>query len=210
MILVGQFDSFPTRRIAITLHHYGIEFARNTGSIFDNAAEIATINPLIRIPALILDDGEVLIDSAAILDTLDEIVGARALIPAVGPQRRRILQITALAQGIGEKAGAVVYERYFHPAEHISRIWEKRSLNVTVAGLVDLERRIEGPWTCGNALSHADIMAFCTLGYLRLRLPEVLSGLSLPKLEALEARCSLLPAVVACPIAATEVMPARG
>ena len=209
MILVGQFDSFPTRRVGIALAHYGINFERDTRSIFGSADQIARINPLIRIPALILDDGEVLIDSTAILDTLDEMAGERALAPRSGPLRRRILQNTALAQGIGEKAGAVVYERYFHPPESISRVWEKRCLDVTLAGLAELERRVEGPWFCGGDLSHADIMAFCTLGYLRLRLPEVLAHVSIPRLESLEARCAVLPAVVACPIAASEVMPDR-
>ncbi len=209
MILVGQFDSFPTRRVGIALSHYGIAYTRDTRSIFSNAGEIARINPLIRIPALILDGGEVLIDSTAILDTLDEMAGPKALIPRWGPQRRQILQATALAQGIGEKAAAVVYERYFHPPEHVAREWEGRCIEVTAAGLAELERRAGERWMCGDSFSHADVMAFCTLGYLRLRLPEVLKGLSIPNLEALEARCAVLPAVLACPIAASDVMPDR-
>ena len=91
MILVGQFDSPVTRRVGVVLHHYGIPFTRDARSIFGDAAEIA-ITPMIRIPALILDDGEVLIDSNAILDSLDEMVGpTRALIPPCGPARRKIL-----------------------------------------------------------------------------------------------------------------------
>ena len=210
MILVGQFDSFPTRRVGITLTHYGIPYTRDTRSIFSDAGEIARINPLIRIPALILDDGEVLIDSSAILDTLDEMAGDRALIPHSGPLRRQILQATALAQGIGEKAAAVVYERYFHPPEHVAQAWEARCIEVTAAGLAELERRAGERWMCGDGFSHADIMAFCTLGYLRLRLPEVLDGAPIPNLEALEARCAALPGVLACPIAASDVMPDRG
>ena len=65
MILVGQYDSPVTRRVAIALHHYGIPFARDTRSIFSDAAAVGRISPLTRIPALVLDDGEVLIDSAA-------------------------------------------------------------------------------------------------------------------------------------------------
>ncbi len=53
MILVGQYDSPVTRRVAVTLHHYGIPFSRDTSSIFGDAAHVQTINPLIRIPALI-------------------------------------------------------------------------------------------------------------------------------------------------------------
>lgn len=115
MILVGQYDSPVTRRVAIALHHYGIPFTRDTRSIFGDAAAIGGISPLTRIPALVLDDGEVLIDSASILDHLDEQAGDAALIPRSGTQRRRVLQMTALAQGTLEKVAAVVYERHFHP-----------------------------------------------------------------------------------------------
>ena len=136
--------------------------------------------------------------------------GERALVPRSGPLRRRVLQATALALGVGEKAVGAVYERHFHPPEHVARDWEARCLAVSAAGLAELERRVEGPWLCGDSLSHADIMAFCTLAYLRLRAPEILAMGPIPKLEALEARCSELPAVAACPVATTETMPGRG
>lgn len=73
MILVGKHDSPVTRRVAVALHHYGMPFTRDTRSIFGEAEAVAKISPLSRVPALILDDGEVLIDSAAILDYLDEV-----------------------------------------------------------------------------------------------------------------------------------------
>lgn len=207
MILVGQFDSFPTRRVGITLTQYGLPFTRDTRSIFVNAEEIARINPLIRIPALVMDDGAVLIDSVAIIDTLDEMAGDNALVPRAGPLRRRILQDTALAQGIGEKAGSVVYERFLHPPEHRAAQWEARGIAVACAALAELDRRVEGPWICGEGPTHADIMAFCTLGYLRLRMPEVLDRTAIPRLAEVERRCADLPAVQACPVAADEVMP---
>lgn len=120
-ILVGQYDSPVTRRVAIALHHYGIPFTRDTRSIFGDAAAIGGISPLTRIPALVLDDVEVLIDSASILDHLDEQAGDAALIPRSGTQRRRVLQMTALAQGTLEKVAAVVYERHFHPPRTLQR-----------------------------------------------------------------------------------------
>jgi glutathione S-transferase len=66
MILVGQYDSPFTRRVAVTLHHYHMPFERNTISVFKDAAKMQKINPLVRIPSLILQSGEVLIDSVAI------------------------------------------------------------------------------------------------------------------------------------------------
>ncbi|MFM2366023.1 MAG: hypothetical protein RIR95_631 [Pseudomonadota bacterium] len=208
MILVGQFDSPVTRRIGVTLHHYAIPFTRDTRSIFGDAAEIAKISPLTRIPALILDDGEVLIDSVAILDHLDESVDpATALVARSGPDRRRVLQVAALAQGTLEKVVAVVYERHYHPAAHISREWEARCQSQLVAGLTELERRCLTPWYCGSKFSHADIMIGCLVAYLRLRLPEAFLDTDYPKLATLSARCEALPCFKAAAISANETMP---
>ena len=208
MILVGQYDSLLTRRVAITLHLYEFHFRRDTRSVFSDAAEIAKLSPLIRIPALILPGGEVLTDSTAILDYLDELVGpARALVPPSGPQRRRVLQATALAQATGEKVGVVVYERHFHGPEAVSRDWEARCLGQVAAGLAEMERRCDAPWFCGAAISHADVMAVCTLGYLNLRLPEALPAGQFPRLEALATHCEALLPFQAAQIGAEEKMP---
>lgn len=209
MILVGQFDSPVTRRIGITLRHYGLPFSRDTRSVFSDATGVAKISPMTRIPALVLDNGEVLVDSSAILDHLDEIVGPeRALVPREGAERRRILQACALAMGVFEKTLAVFYERLFHPAEAVSRVWESRCLSQLAAGLVELERRAEGPWSCGARLSHADVMLTCAVGFLRLRLPEALPA-SLPRLSAIVAACEDLPAFRAAAISPEEAAPPR-
>ena len=82
MILVGQFDSPFVRRVAVTLNHYHMPYTRNPISVFRDVSEVQKINPLVRVPSLILETGEVLIDSSAIIDHLDEMAGpARALLP---------------------------------------------------------------------------------------------------------------------------------
>ena len=87
MILVGQYDSPFTRRVAIALHLLRMPFTRNTLSVFANADQARKLNPLGRVPALVLDDGEVLIESGAILDYVDEIAGpGRALLPPAGAE----------------------------------------------------------------------------------------------------------------------------
>jgi glutathione S-transferase len=210
MILVGQYDSFPTRRVAVALHHYGIAFERDTRSVFSDAAAIGRINPLTRIPALILDDGEVLIDSAAILDHLDESIGpAQALVPPSGPLRRHILQDAALAMGVGEKAGQIVYEHYFHGGGTASPAWLDRCRSQIDAGLAELERRCGGTWLSGDRFSHADIAMTCTVGYLRLRLAEAFPDGRYPRLEALAALCEARATFRAAAIGADERMPGQ-
>ena len=207
MILVGQYDSPVTRRVAIALHHYGMGFTRDTRSIFSQAAEVAQVSPLTRIPALVLPDGEVLIDSAAILDYLDDMVGDRALIPAKGPDRRRILQMTVLAQGTLEKAGDAIYERYFHPVAHQSTEWLDRSLGQTRAGLDHLTARLSTPYACGVTLTHADVMITALIWYLQDRLSEVLDPVAHAPLIALAAQCETLPAFRAAALSPDETMP---
>jgi glutathione S-transferase len=91
--LIGHYDSPFVRRVGVSLHVLGIPFERQLLSVFSNAEEMRAFNPLVRVPALVLDDGECLIDSAAILDYLDETVGPdRALMPSRGKARRDALQ----------------------------------------------------------------------------------------------------------------------
>jgi glutathione S-transferase len=87
MILIGQFDSPFVRRVGIALRLYDLPFEHRPWSTFGDADKIAPYNPLRRVPTLVLDDGEVLIESTAIL---------------------------ALATGLGDKAVSLVYERLLH------------------------------------------------------------------------------------------------
>ncbi len=208
MILVGQYDSPYVRRVAIALHHYGIAFTRNPISVFTDAGQMAAINPLVRIPSLILDDGEVLIDSGAILDHLDEVVGpARALTPRSGLERRRVMQLVAVATGAIDKAGAQVYERHFHAAGVVNEEWLARCRDQMRGGLAYLEGRLAGEWLELGRFTQADLTAAALAGYLKLRLSEIDMARDYPRLAALAARCEAMPSFVAARPSAHEVMP---
>ena len=88
MILIGMFDSPYVRRVAVTMELLGLKFEHRNWSVGRDADQIKKYNPQGRVPALVLDDGEVLVESAAMLDYIDETVGpARALMPASGALR---------------------------------------------------------------------------------------------------------------------------
>src|ERR1700744_2463339 len=111
MELLGYYESPFVRRVGVTLHLYGMPFVhRPLRTMADlDATEIRANNPLGRIPALVLDDGGVLIDSPFIIDWLDEQAGERALVPREGPERRQVNRLVALAQGAAEKYVAAYY-----------------------------------------------------------------------------------------------------
>src|SRR5258708_8642889 len=125
MILIGQYDSPFVRRVAIALRLYELPFEHQPWSTFGDADKIAPYNPLRRVPTLALHSGEVVIESTAILDYLDEWVGpGKAMIAARGPDRRHALKICALATGFADKAVSLLYERVLRKKG--SKIWVER------------------------------------------------------------------------------------
>src|ERR1700730_18044478 len=125
MILIGQYDSPFVRRVGIALRLYELPFEHPPWSTFGEGDKIAPYNPLRRVPTLLLHSGEVLIESTAILDYLDEWVGpGKAMIADHGPQRRHALKICALATGLADKAVSLVYERALRKKE--SKVWVER------------------------------------------------------------------------------------
>lgn len=195
MILIGHYDSPFVRRVAIALTLYDMPFEHRAWSVFADADRIAPFNPLRRVPTLVLEDGEVLIESAAILDALDEMTGEhRALIPARGEARRKVLKVCALAAGLADKAVSLVYERVLH--ERATPMWVDRcrSQMVAVLDVLQADRSAAaGPWWFGETLTHADIMVGCVLRFVREAHEGRFDLDAWPTLAAHSERCEALP-----------------
>ena len=210
MILVGQYDSPFVRRVAVTLHHYHMPFTRKPLSVFGDFKEMGGLNPLVRVPALILESGEVLIDSGAIIDHLDHMAGqSRSLTPVHGAERRKVLKTTAIATGVMEKAMATFLERRFHDQKTISREWETRCLSQLNAGLVELEKQCGTPWFSDLHMTQSDVSIGCMIGYIKLRVPEVFPTDKYPKLHRLAMHCEMREEFAACRPGANETVPAK-
>jgi glutathione S-transferase len=163
MLLLGVNRSPYTRRVAITLEAYGIAYRQQAVSGFGNRTEVRASNPLGRIPALVLDDGEVLVDSAAIIDHLDELHGRdRALTPAAGAERRAVLRVAALMMGACDKLLAAAYERNHHPAEKVHQPWIDDCLDQAThaLGAVDAMIAAPRPYLLLDRLTQADVTTF--------------------------------------------------
>jgi glutathione S-transferase len=196
--LIGHYDSPFVRRVGISLHLLGIPFERDLLSVFSDAEAMRAYNPLVRVPVLVLDDGEYLIDSAAILDHIDETVGPeRALLPPGGGARRDALQTMALATGISDKAIAVTYERR-KSAGKVDETWIARCTGQQAGALAALERRFAGTPSAAARLMQPEITVATVLGYMRLRQPEMLAAGRYSALGALSARVEAHPAFAAC------------
>jgi glutathione S-transferase len=162
MILIGQFDSPFVRRVAIAMRLYGHDFEHRPWSVFGDGAKIARFNPLMRVPTLVMDDGEVLIESSAILDALDQMAGPEnAMNPASGEDRRHALKVCSLATGLNDKAVSMVYESLIH--KRATPAWIERCLS-QIAGVSRTRRKTE--WWFGDCIGHADIAVGCSLRFL--------------------------------------------
>ena len=196
MFLIGQYDSPFVRRVAIALRLYGLAFEHRPWSTFGDADKIAPYNPLRRVPTLVLDDGEALIESTIILDYLDELVGPeKAMLPRGGAERRKHLRICALATGLGDKAVSLLYERVLR--KEPLALWVSRcEQQITdVLQLLENERAdIASRYWFGERIAHADIAVACVLRFTREGHPHLFSSERYPALAAQSEYCEALTA----------------
>jgi glutathione S-transferase len=195
MFLIGQYDSPFVRRVAIALRLYGLHFDHRPWSTFGEGDRIAPYNPLRRVPTLVLEGGEALIESMAILDYLDELVGPeKAMIAGSGPARRHALKVCALATGLGDKAVSLVYERVLR--KDALRLWVERC-EAQIGGVLEvLEKQraaIPTPYWFGERIGHADIAVACVLRFTGEAHPGLFDQTRYPALTAHAARCEALP-----------------
>jgi glutathione S-transferase len=195
MILVGRFQSPFVRRAAVTLKHYGLNFEHKALSSLTDKDQVKTFNPLGRVPAFVTNEGDTIVDSAHIIDHLDEIAGpSKSLTPPKGKERRDVLQAVAVAVGACEKAVGGLYEKSKRPAEKLHQPWLDQLEGQAKDGLVTLEAMNPSPWLCGGKMTQADVTAVCVFDFMRSALPHLAPAGKFPKLEALSKRCNELPA----------------
>ena len=191
MFLIGQYDSPFVRRVAIALRLYGLAFEHRPWSTFGDADKIAPYNPLRRVPTLVLDDGEALIESTIILDYLDERVGAdKAMLPRTGAERRRHLRICALASGLGDKAVSLLYERVLRKEQLALWVERCQAQIADVLSVLETERaRVTTPYWLGMRIGHADIAVACVVRFTREAHPQLFDATRYPALSAHAERC---------------------
>lgn len=196
MILIGQYDSPFVRRVGIALTLYGLPFRHEPWSSFGDADKIRDYNPLTRVPTLVLENGEVLIESHAILDYLDSLVPPDcAMFPRAEPMRHRAIKVAALATGICDKVVSLFYEQRMHA--QVSEAWVERcraQIRGAVAELEKARAAIATPYWFGSKIGHADIAVGVMLRFLTDVHPGVINLAQNPALEAHFSHTEALPA----------------
>ena len=195
MILIGQYDSPFVRRVGIALMLYDIPFEHRPWSTFRDADKIRPYNPLTRVPTLVLDDGEVLIESHIMLDYLDNLVAAeRRMFPIAEPARHKALRVAALATGMADKAVSLFYERALH--KQASDTWiERCRLQVSgVLAALEADRVArESDYWFGDRIGHPDIAVAAALRFISEAHSDTVPLADYPALGAHAAKLEALP-----------------
>lgn len=192
MILIGYYESPYVRRVAITMLHYGLPFEHRPYSTGADQERIREFNPLGRIPALVLDDGDVLTESGMILDHLDRLVGPEKSLTPDGSARRSVDKIVALAEGTLDKYVAAYYERSKRPESFVYRPWLEHLEGQVAAGLAALDGFPLSPWLTGDRLTQADVTTAVAVMAIRFDMAHLAPPGRYPNLELLAERAATL------------------
>lgn len=201
MILIGRNLSPFVRRVGTALHWLEIPYEHRSLSPAKDAEAIRAINPLGRVPILIMDDGEILVESTAILDSVLETVPGQTLLPGSGSARRQVLQRTGMMTGALDKAVAAMYEKTKRPPEKIHAPVLDDMLGQCRAGVDQVERMVAaGQYRGVSSPTLADITAAVGYSFIHFVLPDMVNEQNHPHLAKLAHEFEQTPAFKACPI----------
>lgn len=202
MQLIGMLDSPYVRRAAISLRMLGLPFTHQSLSVFSTFEAFQAINPVVKAPTLILDDGEQLIDSSLIIDYAEQLAEpGRSLMPVAPKARFRVLQLCGLALAACEKTVQIIYEHNLRPAEKRHAPWLERVEGQLHAAYRQLEAKTAGAdsWLSGDCVTQADITVAVSWRFTQLFLPETVHAADYPALTELSAQAEQLPEFLTLP-----------
>jgi glutathione S-transferase len=201
MQLIGMLDSPFVRRVAISLQVLGLPFKHRSVSVFRGFDEFRGINPVVKAPTFVTDDGTVLMDSSLVLQYAESLVRPRTLWPAEPAPLARALRIVGLSLAACEKTAQIVYERGLRPAEKQHQPWVDRVSGQLQAAYTELEAQFvaEGRGLQAGALDQAAISAAVAWHFTQQMLPGCVAPGPHPALVALSQAAEQLPEFQAAP-----------
>lgn len=196
MKLIGSLTSPYVRKIRIVLAEKKIEYDLVLDSPWAEGTQVPALNPLGKVPVLVLDDDSTLYDSRVIAEYLDMVAPNNRLLPASGRERISVKRWEALADGVLDAAVAAFLESR-RPDGERSPSWIARQRGKTTQALKVMSQELgEQPWCHGNSLSLADIAVGCALGYVSFRLGDIPWSKEYPNLSQLYEKLMQRPAFV--------------
>lgn len=201
MQLIGLLDSPYVRRVAISLLALGLPFQHRPVSVFRGIDEFRRINPVVKAPTLVCDDGTVLMDSTLILEYLEALARPRTLLPSDPYALARSLRIIGLSLAACEKSVQLVYERALRPPEKRHGPWVQRVTGQLLAAYAELEAQIAARplELTGRPPMQDGISAAVAWHFTQCLLADQVPAAAHPALVALSRTAEALPLFQAAP-----------
>jgi len=203
MQLIGMLDSPFVRRVAISLKLMGLPFEHRSISVFRQYDEFRRINPTVKVPTLVCDDGEVLMDSSLILDYAESFAApGKRLMPEGGKARLNALRHVGIALVACEKTVQRFYELKLRPVEKQHAPWLERVTQQMRAAFDELEK-IAGsaqPWLQGERMMQDDLSIAVAWRFAMFVTPDVLPLNEFPALVEFSRRAEALQEFISCPL----------
>jgi glutathione S-transferase len=200
--LIGMLDSPYVRRVAISLQLLGLRFEHRSISVFSTFEQFRQINPVVKAPSLVCDDGEVLMDSTLIIEFAEALVGGRrSLLPNTLAERQHALRQVGLALAACEKSVSIVYERNLRPPEKLHEPWVSRVTGQLLSAyqLLELELSSRPPTVTSAAINQAGVSIAVAWHFTQQMIPDVVAASRFPTLGAFSEAAERLPEFLAAP-----------
>jgi len=175
MKLIGTPASPFVRKTRIAFLEKKIDVAFVVEDVWNPDSTLQSLNPLCKVPTLVMDDGGVMYDSRVIVEYADTLSPVGHLIPSSGKEKAAVKTWEALCDGILDAAVLTRLERNWGPrGQNISQEWINRQLSKINAGLKAISEGLgSNAWCYNNQFSLADIAVGSVCGYLLFRFPEI-------------------------------------
>jgi glutathione S-transferase len=201
MQLIGMLDSPYVRRVAISLRLLGVPFEHRAVSVFSTFEQFRQINPVVKAPSSICDDGEVLMDSTLILDYAEAMAAPRSLMPSSLPERQHALRIIGLALAACEKNVQIIYERNWRPEAKQYQPWLDRVQGQLLAAYALLEEELQRKPLAVDSkyITQAGVTTAVAWQFTQSMLSDVVLAFRHPAIQAFSERAEQLTAFIAAP-----------
>jgi glutathione S-transferase len=183
----------------------GIAFEHQQVSVFRHFDRFKAINPVVKAPSFVCDDGTVLMDSTLILDYAETLAAqapaGRSLMPSTLAERQQALRVIGLALAACEKSVQIVYERHLRPAEKLHQPWVSRVTGQLLAAYGELEAELQRKplAVSSDTMGQDGVTAGIAWHFTQAMLPEVVNAADYPALREFSTRAEQLPEFVAAP-----------
>jgi glutathione S-transferase len=192
MKLVGSKTSPYVRKCRVILAERALPFEFVEESAWTAGTTVPRYNPLNKVPALVMDDGEAIYDSRVICEYLDAISGG-GLLPSDPAQRARVRKYEALGDGFAD-AGVTTFLERKREAPRQDPAWIARQLDKVNAAVATIESGLgAGQFFGGDRPNMADIACACALFWSEFRMPELGVRAANPRIKAWAERMESRP-----------------